>query len=94
MLAFCHGELEKHPEYYSDCLYTMVVKSASEKARRARMLQYTGPDPGTLQLLQDHLDLWTQDPGSFWSHGAPEALDQEPLIHMAMRYSRFRQIGP
>jgi hypothetical protein len=92
-MGLVFAELHKHPDVYTNPPYSMSPRTTNDKKRHAKLLQYAGPDPATVQLLRANLDAWEQSPATFWTHAEP-TVAHDPLAGLAMCYRRVQQIGP
>ena len=58
-------------------MFNVRPKGDQDKIRLAKLLDFQGPDLETVKLLEDHCNLWLQNPRSIWER--PSSLN---LIHL------------
>ena len=105
--AYCHQdedlirsyfeELQRikleRPALFRNLPYTIREKSANEKARFQKLLQYQGPDARTLDLLQEYGDSWTCNPVTFWTHSSIQNLVVADLqAKLVITYQRMKHL--
>lgn len=74
LLTQVHRILCEREQLWEYINYDLSAKGSKERQRWERLLKYPGPDPATLQLLEDHADEWARNPATFWHGQQPHEL--------------------
>lgn len=80
LLTQIHGILCERGELSPYIIYDLSERASRERERWQRLLSYPGPDPATLQLLENHAEDWSQNPATFWNGQLPNDLSGLPPI--------------
>ncbi|TKA53639.1 hypothetical protein B0A55_13590, partial [Friedmanniomyces simplex] len=84
---------QERPSLFKRAPYTIKERAANENARFQRMLDFQGPETGTLELLQAHKDEWLSNPSAFWTY-APllRPVGLEPQAKIVMCYQKAMRL--
>ncbi|KAK4905356.1 hypothetical protein LTR49_025341 [Elasticomyces elasticus] len=84
---------QERPSLFKTAPYTIKERAANENARFQRMLDFEGPETGTMDLLQAHRDQWISNPSTFWNYASllgPIGL--EPQARIVMCYQKAMRL--
>ncbi|KAK0895379.1 hypothetical protein LTR91_022440 [Friedmanniomyces endolithicus] len=76
---------QERPSLFQKGLYTIKERAANKHARFQRMLDFQGPETGTMELLQAHKDECMSKPSAFWNYApllGPVGLELQARIVM------------
>lgn len=59
--------LRSNEEVARNVDYKVSERGQNERARLANLLTYTGPDPDTLDVLEQNYERWSCNPFIFWA---------------------------
>lgn len=78
LLVQVHNILDERKVLANHIGYDLNEKGLRDKKRWDRMLNYTGPDDYTIQLLTERADTWLQNPSTFWNRQEPRDISSHP----------------